>query len=157
MPSKSSLFSATLQYSFLQFFPVKKNDLPQCFKQIFSDYFEDIFCQDILELWADLFDIGGLILGSTALFLTGLLIMTAADIIIFRTGSPIFSFIIRIVCGLYCFEKFKGKPSNSFQNYIILIYIGASIIWNFYWSLTMIFLIIFINAAAYRSKGGKLC
>ena len=109
MVSKFSLFMATAQYNFLRFIPGKKQQFFEYLEELSENVQTDFFCQDILEVWLENFGIGGLVLGSAALFSIGFILMIAADIIIWRTGSTVVTSLVRICSGLYCFEKFRGS------------------------------------------------
>ena len=100
MVSKFSLFMATAQYNFLRFIPGKKQQFFEYLEELSENVQTDFFCQDILEVWLENFGIGGLVLGSAALFSIGFILMIAADIIIWRTGSTVVTSLVRICSGL---------------------------------------------------------
>lgn len=157
MVSKFSLFMATAQYNFLRFIPGKKQQFFEYLEELSENVQTDFFCQDILEVWLENFGIGGLVLGSAALFSIGFILMVAADIIIWRTGSTVVTSLVRICSGLYCFEKFRGSSKRGIQDFLILLYIGTCLLSGFHWVVTILFLIVFINGAAYAARGGHLC
>lgn len=157
MASKFSLFIATAQYNFLRFIPGNKQQFLECLEELFENVPADIFCQDILEVWMEYFGVGGLLLGSVALFSFALILMAAADIIIWRTGSTVVTSLVRVFSGLYCLEKFRGSSKRGFQDFLILLYIGTCLLAGFQWTITILFLVIFINCDTYATKGGHLC
>lgn len=157
MVSKFSFFAATAQYGIFRFIPSRR--------QQFAEYLEEFSenapgypcCQDILEIWLNEFGYGGLLLGSIALFLLGLLLMAAADAAIRHMGNGKTTFAINLLSSLYCIDKFRGNPKKPIQNVLILLYVGTSLVAGFQWTITMLFLIIFVNIAANAEKGGSLC
>lgn len=157
MISKFSLFLATAQYNFLRFLPGKKQQFIEFLEETSEQNLTELYCQDILEAWMDCFGIGGLLLGSVAMFTVSLVFLAVADVLIWRMGSTVIPSIVRVFSGLFCLEKFRGGQKRILQDFLILLYIATAFLAGFHWTITFLFLVMFMNIAAYTTKGGRLC
>ena len=157
MISKLSFFIFTLQYNFFRFHPHRKRELADYLSELSEQDLIDPCCEDILAIWIDKFGCEGILLGNISVFLTGFLLLLTADIIrrqIIHSNSAV---LLNILSAGYCIDKFKCKPTKSAQNLLILLYIALSLFSGFHWTMTMLFLVLFINMSAYVKRGGKIC
>lgn len=155
MVSKISFFLSTLMYNVFRFFPQRKQEFVEYLEQLSEDVSLDLWCGDILEIWLEEFGCVGLLLGNISVFLIGFLVLIAADIVIWRVSNTCMTMVMNLLSGCYCLDKFKSSPFRSAQNILILSYILISILAGFQWTMTMIFLVLFVNMTVYAKRGVK--
>lgn len=153
MENRLGLFVATLQYNLLRFLPGRKEQLWQELEELSEGAPTELNGFSILQTWLESFDLGGLLLGCVALFLPGLILMLAADLLAGRSGR--WAGLIRFLSAVYCEDKFRGP--SAVVNKLLVLYLLNALLCGFSWSLTMVFLIAFTILFVYTSKGGRLC
>ncbi len=153
MGNRLTFFWATLQYTLLRFLPGRKQQLWQELEELSEGTPMDLDSFSILQVWLENFDLGGLFLGCAALFLPGLILMLAADLLAGRSGR--WAGLIRFLSALYCGEKFRGPWLAV--NVLLVLYLLYALLAGFSWCLTTGFLILFAVISVYTSKGGRLC
>ncbi len=146
-------FWTTLQYTLLRFVPGRRQQLWQKLEELSEEMPAEPDSFSILQVWLEHFDLGGLLLGCVALFLPGLLLMLAADILAGRSGR--WAGVIRFLSAVYCGDKFRGPYMAV--NALLVLYLLYALLAGFSWCLTMVFLIIFAIIFVYTSRGGNLC
>ena len=155
MTGKLTFFAATMQYSILRFLPHRKQQFAACLEELSKNSPAEPYCQDILEIWLEEYGLNGLLLGGTALFLVGFLLMAAADALIHRAGNSGTASLVRILSGLYCIDKFQAGSRRTVQNMLLLFYIGICLLSGFLWTITFLFLVCFTGISAYAGKEGS--
>ncbi len=153
MGNRLRFFWATVQYTLLRFLPDRKQQLWQELEELSEEAPSELDGFSILQAWLENFDLGGLLLGCIALFLPGLILMLAADLLIGHSGK--WAGLIRFFSAVYCGGKFRGPWLAV--NVLLVLYLLYALVAGFSWSLTMVFLIAFTILFVYSSKGGKLC
>ncbi len=153
MENRLALFWATMQYTLFRFLPGRKQQLWEELEELSGEAHAELDSFSVLQAWMDNFDLTGLLLGCVALFLPGLILMLAADLLAGRSGG--WAGLIRFFSAAYCGDKFRG-PSAA-VNILLALYLLYALAAGFSWYLTMVFLIVFAFISVYVSKGDRLC
>lgn len=153
MVNRVSLFITTVLYNVLRFVPHRRDEIGAYLAELSEGIAAEPGCADILEIWLDNFGLGGQLLGSVALFACGFLLMCLADAAIRHAGNGALASVIDIVSGIYCIDKFRGAPWRTPRNMLILLYVALALLAGFEWTITLLFLAIFINIEVASRKG----
>lgn len=155
MSAKINLFFTTVQWSLSRLLPHRRQQLLHSLEQFAEDLPDAPCCQDLLEIWAENYGHGGLILGNLALFALGFLGMILLDHRLWRTQNVKFSLIGGLIAGLY--NLFKFKTAEASTGLLILLLCLFWMICGFWWSIAFAFLVYFTNMGAIHALGGNKC
>lgn len=155
MVGKLSLFLRSSLFPFSHIFPHRRQQLMELLKELAEDAPSSLYCEDILELWAEDFGVGGMLLGNAALFLLGLILMIGVDVLIHRCNSLHVSLLAGSLTTLYCLVKFRTAKLSSY--FFIILFCLYWLISGFWWSIGFLFLVYFTNTCVRYDRGGKRC
>lgn len=85
----------------------------------------------------------GVLCANLALAAFGLLLVAVTDVLEWRHISPMFDWMLRILCIGFCIEKFDVLRGPSGQTAVQLIYLGAATIASSLWTAVYLFFMIF--------------
>lgn len=155
MVRKLSLFLHCLFYPFQSLLPHRRQELMELLEEATEDCQAQPYCEELMEIWMEEFGLEGILLGNVALFLLGLILMIAVDVLLHRYQATGLSAVVSSVSGLYCLIKFRTPRPHV--NLLILLFALFWMICGFWWSVAFVFLIYFTNMGARSTRGGSLC
>lgn len=145
-----SLFIHTACYPFPHLFPHRRQQLMNLLEEFVEEGGTELCCAEILTLWSEEYGFTGLLLGNVALFLLGLGLMVALDIILHRYGCTNLRLGSGIVSSLYCLVKFRTPQPQTMI--LIALFVFYWIIGGFWWSIAFLFLVYFTNMGALSAQ-----
>lgn len=155
MVRKLSLFLTSLCFTPTLPFPHRRQQIIDFLEELAEELPASPGCEDVLQIWLEVFGTGGLLLGNLGLFLLGFGLMILSDIFLHRCSRPAICLLVRSVSGLYCLLKFRNH--NPAVRLMMVLFCLYWLICGFWWSIGFLFLVYFTNMGVRYARGGRLC
>ncbi len=143
---KIALFFASLFFSLSSPGSGRRQKLFSFLEELCPEVPEPSCCQELLEIWSEEYGFAGLLLGNLGLFLLGLVLMVALELLLHRFSQPVAAGALSTLGALYCLWKFRTPDLQ--KNLLTVLFIGFWLISGFSWPLAFAFLILYTNLTA---------